>query len=38
MLDNVKNFIEHNIVSTPPQFEKLTISLRTTKENAGNLD
>jgi hypothetical protein len=39
MLGNVKkNFVEHHIVATDPQFEKLITALRTAKENEGILD
>jgi hypothetical protein len=38
MLGNVKNLVEHHLVAIHPQFEKLITSLRTAKENEGNLD
>jgi hypothetical protein len=38
MLGNVKNLMEHQIVVIDPHFEKLVTSLRTAKENEGNLD
>jgi hypothetical protein len=38
ILGNVKNLVEHHLVAIHPQFEKLITSLRTAKENEGNLD
>lgn len=38
MLGNVKNFVEHRIIATDLQFEKLITALRTVNENEGNLD
>jgi len=38
MLGNTKNLVEHHIVAIHPHFEKLITSLKTAKENEGNLD